>query len=163
MRRIFLILGIFALLTTGAAAQTASPEVTPEVTYKQGTVTIAQSFRRVRLQVEVADTPASRAQGLMHRRHLDESAGMLFIFEETSRGGFWMKNTLIPLSIAFIDEKWGIVDIKDMKVAPDPKDGPFTVYDSAKPYRYALEVNEGFFTRSGVKVGAKVTYVPRKP
>lgn len=159
MRRISFILGILALLTTGAAAETASPEVT----YKQGTVTIAQSFRLVRLQVEVADTPASRAQGLMHRTHMDENAGMLFVFESTSRGGFWMKNTLIPLSIAFIDERWLIVDIKDMKVAPDPKEGPFTIYESAKPYHYALEVNEGFFTRNRVKVGAKVTYVPRKP
>lgn len=159
MRRIPIIIGILALLTTGAAAETALPEVT----YKQGTVTIAQSFRLVRLQVEVADTPASRAQGLMHRRHLDEDAGMLFIFEATSRGGFWMKNTLIPLSIAFIDEKWVIVDIKDMKVAKDPKDGPFTIYESAKPYRYALEVNEGFFTRSRITAGAKVRYVPRKP
>ena len=159
MRRIALFFGILVLLTTGAAAGSASPEVT----YKQGALTIAQSFRLVRLQVEVADTPASRAQGLMHRTHLDENAGMLFIFEATSRGGFWMKNTLIPLSIAFIDEKWRIVDIKDMKVAPDPSEGPFTVYDSAKPYRYALEVNEGFFTRSRVQVGAKVTYAPRKP
>lgn len=159
MRRISLIYGIIALLTTGAAGGAASPEVT----YKQGNVTIAQSFRLVKLQVEVADTPASRAQGLMHRRHLDENSGMLFIFEETSRGGFWMKNTLIPLSIAFIDEKWLVVDIKDMKVAPDPKEGPFTIYESAKPYHYALEVNEGFFTRNRLKVGAKVTYVPRKP
>lgn len=159
MRRMSLILGIITLLTAGAVAEATSVEVT----YKKGTVTIAQSFRRIRLQVEVADAPVSRAQGLMHRTHLDENAGMLFIFEETSRGGFWMKNTLIPLSIAFIDEEWRIVDFKDMKVAPDPKEGPFTIYESAKPYRYALEVNEGFFTRSRITVGAKVTYVPRKP
>lgn len=159
MGRIALIFGIIALVTSAAGAETGSPEVT----YKQGTLSIAQNYRLVRLQVEVADTPASRSQGLMHRTHLDEHAGMLFIFEATSRGGFWMKNTLIPLSIAFIDENWLIVDIKDMKVAPDPKEGPFTIYEAAKPYRYALEVNEGFFARNGIKVGAKITYVPRKP
>lgn len=165
MRRLSPILGILAILGVLAPAEGAvAGAPSPEITYKKGTITIAQSFRRISLQVEVADTPESRAQGLMHRKHLDENAGMLFIFEETSRGGFWMKNTLIPLSIAFMDEKWVIVDIKDMKVAKDPTgEGPFVVYSSAKPYRYALEVNEGFFARRDVTIGAKARYVPLKP
>src|SRR3990172_1471692 len=162
MRRLLLLVVLFSVVAaTAAAASQGAPS--PQIVYKKGTLVLAQSFRRVRLQVEVADTPASRSQGLMYRRHLDEDAGMLFIFEATSRGGFWMKNTLIPLSIAFIDEQWKIVDIKNMKVAPDPAEGPFTIYDSAKPYRYALEVNEGFFERHGIRVDAGVRYIPQSP
>lgn len=147
------------MLLVLVAAQVAGNDVI----FKHGTVTITQGARRVTLQVEVADTPQARAQGLMHRTRLGEHAGTLFIFEETGNGSFWMKNTLIPLSIAFIDEQWRIVDIKDMAVAPDPEHGPFAFYASAKPYRYALEVNQGFFKRGGITVGARVTYVPRGP
>jgi len=162
MRRLLFIL-VLIIIAGATAAAAAQGGPSPDIKYKKGTLVLSQSFRRVRLQVEVADTPASRSQGLMYRRHLDEDAGMLFIFETTSRGGFWMKNTLIPLSIAFIDEQWKIVDIKNMKVAPDPAEGPFTIYDSAKPYRYALEVNEGFFERHGIRVDAGVRYIPQSP
>lgn len=146
MRR-FLILTLVLLLTTSALAA---------VRFKQGTVTITQGIRRVLLQVEVADTPEARSQGLMRRPRLAEKAGMLFIFDEQGSWGFWMKNTLIPLSIAFIDEDWVIVDIKNMKVAPSPERGPFEIYDSAKPFKYALEVNQGYFKRRGIGVGARV-------
>lgn len=131
------------------------------VTFKQATLTIMQDSRRVVLRVEVADTPASRAQGLMFRRQLVANAGMLFIFEDTGSWSFWMKNTLIPLSIAFIDQNWRIVDIKDMQVAPDPEQGPFEYYASAKPFKYALEVNQGFFRRKGIITGARVVVSPR--
>lgn len=127
-------------------------------TLKPGLLAIVQDRTRTTLLVEVADTPEGRAQGLMFRRRLDANAGMLFIFDEPGSWGFWMKNTLIPLSIAFIDTGWQIVDIKDMKVAPDPERGPFDIYQSAKPFRYALEVNQGFFKRKGITVGAKVLF-----
>jgi len=162
MRRLLFIL-VLIIIAGATAAAAAQGGPSPDIKYKKGTLVLSQSFRRVRLQVEVADTPASRSQGLMYRRHLDEDAGMLFIFEATSRGGFWMKNTLIPLSIAFIDEHWKIVDIKDMQVAPDPAEGPFTIYESAKPYRYALEVNLGFFARHRIEVDAGVRYIPQNP
>ena len=161
MRRLPLLIVLIAVLASTAAWAQSGPS--PTIVYKKGTVVLSQSYRRVRLQVEVADTPESRTQGLMHRRQLAENAGMLFIFEATSRGGFWMKNTLIPLSIAFIDEKWKVVDIKDMAVAPDPEKGPFTVYASSKDYRYALEVNIGFFERHRITVGAGVRYIPQHP
>lgn len=161
MRRLPLFIVLIAVLASTAAWAQSGPS--PTIVYKKGTIVLSQSYRRVRLQVEVADTPESRTQGLMHRRQLAENAGMLFIFEATSRGGFWMKNTLIPLSIAFIDEKWKVVDIKDMAVAPDPEKGPFTIYESAKPYRYALEVNLGFFERHRIKVGGGVRYIPQNP
>lgn len=155
MRRLVLA-GILVVVVAAQAAAAGA-------TFKRATLTITQGARRVTLQVEVADTPQARAQGLMHRSKLDEHAGMLFIFEETGNGSFWMKNTVIPLSIAFIDESWRIVDIRDMAVAPDPEHGPFAFYPSARPYRYALEANQGFFKRRGITVGARVTYAPRSP
>jgi uncharacterized membrane protein (UPF0127 family) len=126
--------------------------------FKKGTLTLLAPGKRVVLQVEVADTPAARAQGLMFRRSLPESAGMLFVFETEGRWGFWMKNTLIPLSIAFIDRYWKIVDIQDMAVAPDPQAGPFTIYEARAPARYALEVRQGLFRKHNVTVGTRVIF-----
>ncbi|MDQ7819274.1 MAG: DUF192 domain-containing protein [Armatimonadota bacterium] len=150
-----LAVGILLLLAVPAAAPA------PGAAFKRGTVTLIQGPVRVALEVEVADTPETRQQGLMFRTRLDEYAGMLFVFESTGRWPFWMKNTLIPLSIAFIDEQWTVVDIQDMPVAPDPATGPFALYEPARPCRYALEVNQGFFRRHGIGVGARVVYRPR--
>jgi len=155
MRRLLLIvLTLSSLVTLPAEAQ---------VRFKRGAVTFVQNAKNITLQVEVADTAATRAQGLMHRPRLGENTGMLFIFEETGHWGFWMKNTLIPLSIAFIAEDWRIVDIVDMDVAPDPKEGPFAIYESKKPFRYALEVNQGFFKRKNLGAGALGIYRPASP
>jgi uncharacterized protein len=132
-----------------------------QVKYGRGVLTITQAAKHVTLQVEVAETPEARAQGLMFRTHMDENAGMLFIFESTINGAFWMKNTLIPLTIAFIDEGWRIVDIKDMAVARDPHEGPFELYASEKAYQYALEVNQGFLRRHGITAGAKVSFTAK--
>jgi uncharacterized membrane protein (UPF0127 family) len=153
-RLLLVVLTVFSLITLPADAQ---------VRFKRGAVTFAQNAKRVTLQVEVADTAASRAQGLMHRPRLAENAGMLFIFDEPGHWGFWMKNTLIPLSIAFIDQDWRIVDIVDMDVAPDPTAGPFTIYESKKPFRYALEVNQGLFKRKSLGIGASGTFRPASP
>lgn len=150
MRRILVLIASLALLTLPAGA--SAP-------FKRSTLTIVQDAKRVTLSIEVADAPESRSLGLMYRPRLDENAGMLFVFEETASWGFWMKNTLIPLSIAFIDKTRRIVDIKDMQVAPDPEHGPFEIYMSAKPYRYALEVNQGFFKRKGIMVGARMFFI----
>ena len=136
----------------------AAPSTDAQVRFKRGSLTFVQNTRSATLHVEVADTAAARAQGLMHRMRLPENAGMLFVFEETGYWGFWMKNTLIPLSIAFIGEDWRIVDIVDMAVAADPKNGPFPIYESQKPFKYALEVNQGFFKRKGLGIGAIGTY-----
>ncbi|MGH2425620.1 MAG: DUF192 domain-containing protein [bacterium] len=149
MRRLTLSFILFLLLATAASAAAR---------FKQGTLTISQDAKRVVLQVEVADTPEARSQGLMSRPRLADNAGMLFIFEELGSWGFWMKNTLIPLSIAFIGDDWVIVDIKDMKVAPSPANGPFNIYESAKPFKYALEVNRGYFRTKGIGAGAKVRF-----
>ncbi|MDR5682772.1 MAG: DUF192 domain-containing protein [Armatimonadota bacterium] len=143
---------LLCLLVSVTVAAPAAP------LFKRGTVTIVQADRRVVLDVEVADTPQARAQGLMHRTSLADNAGMLFIFEEAQRLSFWMKNTFIPLSIAFIDPHWRINDIQDMD--PPQPGGDIPIYVSRHPAKYALEVNQCFFRRHGFTVGARVVYRP---
>ena len=125
-------------------------ETTTEAASELRTVTIhASSGEEVRLRAEIADNAFEIARGLMYRTALAEDRGMLFIFEGEQTPSFWMKNTLIPLSIAFMDSEGRIVDIQDMK----PLDDDPPSYVSAKPARYALEVNQGFFEERGVEVG----------
>ncbi len=107
----------------------------------------AANGAQVIVYVEIADTPELRARGLMHREALAEDHGMLFIFEQDVQVPFWMKDTLIPLSIAFIAADGTIVDIKDMQ----PLD--LSLVYSQAPYRYALEVNQGFFAAHGIGIG----------
>ena len=102
------------------------------------------------IPVEVADSREERRVGLMHRESLPEDEGMVFLFPETTEGGFWMKNTLIPLSIAFFDSRGRIVRILDME--PCRRD-PCPIYDPGVPYAGALEVNRGAFRRWGVSEG----------
>lgn len=104
----------------------------------------------VLLDVEIAETPKQHEVGLMGRDSLDEDAGMVFVFFEESRGGFWMKNTLIPLSIAFYDDSGTIVDILDME--PCEAD-PCEIYTPSAPYFGALEVNQGAFEEWDISVG----------
>lgn len=106
------------------------------------------------LQAEVAQTMEERAVGLMGRSELGAQEGMLFVFEEGGVQCFWMKNTLIPLSIAFLDADGTVVQVADMK--PQSLDQ----HCSSKPVRYALEVNEGWFTRRGVRAGDRVLGAP---
>jgi uncharacterized membrane protein (UPF0127 family) len=114
------------------------------------TVTIhTSSGEEVRVRVEIADNASEHARGLMYRTTLAENRGMLFIFEGEQTLSFTMKNTLIPLSIAFIGSEGRIVDIQDMK----PLDDDPPSYVSARPAQYALEVNQGFFEERGVEVG----------
>lgn len=105
----------------------------------------------VPLVVEVADDPMERSMGLMYRDSLPDDRGMLFVYPDEAVRGFWMKNTRIPLSIAFADADGVIIAIMDM--APD--DGR-TRYRSPGRARYALEVNRGWFGKNGVTVGSMI-------
>ena len=114
----------------------------------------ASGGKEVEVRVEVANDLAEQAKGLMDRTALGENRGMLFVYPEERALSFWMKNTLIPLSIAFIDSQRRIIDIQDMK----PLDDKPPHYVSAELAQYALEVNHGFFEESGVKVGDRVEF-----
>lgn len=107
-------------------------------------------------RVEVADTEAARERGLMGRTELADGAGMLFVWPEDTTASFWMKDTLIPLSVAFIAADGRIMRILDME--PCPAD-PCPTYDPRASYRMALEVRQGSFARNGVRVGDRATLV----
>lgn len=109
--------------------------------------------RTAQLWAWIADTQDKRARGLMHRTELPADAGMLFVFEEDHTGGFWMKNTRIPLSIAYIGADGEILRIMDMR--PCTAD-PCRIYDPEVAYRSALEVNQGRFREAGIAVGWRV-------
>ena len=109
------------------------------------------------LTAEVASTDPDRMQGLMHRRMLPENRGMLFVFPSVAYHGMWMKNTFIPLSVAFIDDKGVIINIEDMQ--PHTLDG----HNAKKPARYALEMNLGWFRKYGISPGTKLEGLDRVP
>ena len=106
------------------------------------------------IRVEVAADDAARSRGLMHRKSLDSNAGMLFLFEHRSVHCMWMKNTLIPLSVAFLDEQGTIINIADMQ----PHDE--TSHCATRPARYALEMNRGWFAARGIKPGMRLGGIP---
>jgi uncharacterized membrane protein (UPF0127 family) len=116
----------------------------------QPSVSIHTADGEITVRVEVADNRGERERGLMGRRELADDAGMVFVFPTDSTSAFWMKDTLIPLSIAFYDESGRIVRILDMQ--PCRRD-PCALYDPGASYRGALEVNRGAFDRWGVREG----------
>lgn len=132
-----------ALLATAQAQQPALPEIR-----------LSAGMHLIR--AEVADTFSSRAQGLMHRASLPPNGGMLFIFEQAEIHCMWMKNTLIPLSVAFLDERGAIINIADMQ--PHSEES----HCAARPARYALEMSRGWFEQRGIGSGARLRGLPGK-
>ena len=111
---------------------------------------ISVSGRRTELTVELAQTAAEQSRGLMFRERLAEERGMLFVFARETKAGFWMKNTKVPLSIAFIDGDGTILETQEMEALSKELHRP------AQPYSYALEVNQGWFERHGLGAGDRV-------
>ena len=116
-------------------------------------ISIDNGKKIINVNVEIADDDYERQQGLMLRERLDENDGMLFVFENEDYRSFWMKNTLIPLDIIFIGENLQIVDIKN---AVPCKQDSCSLYTSAKPARYVLEVNAGFAAKNSIEAGNKL-------
>ena len=106
------------------------------------------------IRAEVASTEAPREQGLMFRRELPKNNGMLFVFDRPARSCMWMKNTALPLSVAFIDANGTILNIEKME--------PFTLdsHCSKGWIRYALEMNKNWFAKNGIKAGSKISGLP---
>ncbi len=102
------------------------------------------------IRAEVADGFASRMQGLMNRASLPPNGGMLFVFDEDAIHCMWMKNTLIPLSVAFLDEQGAIINIADMQPHSEQS------HCAARPARYALEMTQGWFAQRGIRAGARL-------
>ena len=109
------------------------------------------------IRAEVAAEPAQRQRGLMYRRDLDTNEGMLFVFDEPSPQCFWMKNTPTALTIAFVADDGSIVNLADMAPLSEAS------HCSAKPVRFTLEMNQGWFAKRGIKAGFKLGGWPFKP
>ena len=132
--------------STGSAGSSAS-------TADARVIFHAADGREAELMVEVARSRPERAQGLMQRQQLDAESGMIFIWDYPVHGGFWMKDTYIPLSIAFISEDGDIVDIQDMQPLGLANHKP-----SAK-YIYAVEANQGWFAEHGISIGDRAEFL----
>ena len=110
-----------------------------------------------RIRAEVANTDASRRQGLMFRERLEENAGMIFVYPSQGPHAMWMKNTLVPLSVAFIDKHGRIINIEEMQ--PQTEDAHAAKGEAA----YALEMNQGWFRKRGIKSGDRILGLERIP
>jgi len=119
----------------------------------ESSLLIRGDFGQARFSVEVADTEAERAQGLMHRSHMPSSVGMLFIYETTRPASFWMRNTLIPLDMLFADEHGVIQHIHSNAIPLDE-----TPIFGGNSVRYVLEINGGLAKAMGISVGSEMRH-----
>lgn len=135
-----------ATLTLGLAALPALAQDAPQMDLPR----VALSTGLYRIDAQVAATPEQRAVGLMFRKDMPTHEGMLFVFEQPSTQCFWMKNTVLPLTAAFVADDGTIVNLADMK--PQTTNS----HCSVQPVRYVLEMNQGWFAKRGLKAGAKL-------
>jgi len=140
-----LLSGLLLAVSLTVQAQEAPQMDLPRTTLKAGMHLI---------QAQVASTPQQRATGLMYRREMPGNEGMLFIFEKPAIQCFWMKNTLIPLTAAFVADDGTIVNLADMQ--PQTLDS----HCSGKPVRYVLEMNQGWFAKRGIQAGSRLGGAP---
>lgn len=133
---------VFAALTGVASAQMPIVELTVGM---------------YRVEAELAHLPAARATGLMHRPSMPVNHGMVFVFAEDSQHCMWMRNTLLPLSVAFLDAQGRILNIEDMQPQTDDS------HCAVAPARFALEMNQGWFVERGIKAGQRVRGVASLP
>jgi len=133
--------GLLAALCNLSQAQSAAQMNLPRIQLSAGMHLV---------DAQVAATPEQRATGLMFRTEMPSSEGMLFVFEQASEQCFWMKNTVLPLTAAFVADDGTIVNLADMK--------PQTTVShcSTQPVRYVLEMNQGWFGKKGIKAGFKL-------
>lgn len=143
----FLFLSVFSVLS-----QTSAQELTK----------IKAKVGKKEITIEVADSFETRAHGLMNRKQLGENEGMLFVFDREERLSFWMKNTLIPLSIGYFDDSLILVDVHEM-VPESPAVQDLPRYTSRKPARFALEMNKGWFAKNKmVRDKSRLSFVSKE-
>jgi len=149
MKRLFLSLLAALSLVLAPVARAEEPQMNlPRVALSAG---------MHRIDAQVAQTIDQRTVGLMFRKEMPQHEGMLFVFEHPTVQCFWMKNTLLPLAIAFIADDGTIVNIDEMKAQTTES------HCSAKPVRYVLEMNQGWFAKKGIRAGFKLTGPPFRP
>ena len=135
-----------AVLALGAVASTARAQQGPQPRLDTADLTVGMHV----IKAELAVTPSQQATGMMMRTEMAANEGMLFVNSDNSPRCFWMRNTLLPLSIAFISDDGAIVNIAEMQPRSDES------HCSAKPVRYALEMNKGWFAKRGILAGTRL-------
>ncbi|BAO28894.1 hypothetical protein SUTH_01094 [Sulfuritalea hydrogenivorans sk43H] len=138
---------IVSMLVTGMSSRAQQPQL-PLVELLAG---------MHRIEAEVAATSESRQIGMMQRTVMPPHRGMLFVFPEMAKHCMWMRNTLLPLSVAFLDEKGGIINIEDMQPRTEVN------HCATRPARYALEMNLGWFRSRGLGAGFAITGIEKLP
>ncbi len=134
------------LIVGGVLAQETAQVALPAITLSVGGKAVT---------AEVADEPQERVTGLMFRRNLAQDSGMLFVMPEPERAAFWMKNTRLPLSVAYINQSGMILEIHDLQPL-DEKPVPSAFSNIA----YALEMEQGWFLRNGIMAGDRIKGLP---
>jgi uncharacterized membrane protein (UPF0127 family) len=147
MKRAWITL-LFSLLALSATAQDTPQTNLPRIKLQAG---------MFQIDTQVAQTPEQRSIGLMHRTEMPQHEGMLFVFEQPATQCFWMKNTLLPLTAAFVADDGTIVNLADMK--PQTTDS----HCSTQPVRFVLEMHQGWFAKKGLKAGSRLRGVVFKP
>ena len=137
---------LFALCFTGLALAQETPQTQLQ------RITLSAGIQQ--MDIQLALTPEQHQIGLMYRTDMPQGEGMLFVFPNPSKQCFWMKNTLLPLTAAFVADDGSIVNLEDMK--PQTTDS----HCSLKPVRYVLEMNQGWFAKKGLKAGSKLAGRP---
>jgi uncharacterized membrane protein (UPF0127 family) len=137
---------LLALLLAGAALAQETPQTQLQ------RITLTAGIHQ--LDIQVALTPEQHQIGLMYRAAMPQGEGMLFVFPSASKQCFWMKNTILPLTAAFVADDGSIVNLEDMQ--PQTTDS----HCSLKPVRYVLEMNQGWFAKKGIKAGFKLSGRP---
>ena len=145
-RRLFFL----ALILLTASAGCLGGEQNGKEKFDKQDLVIESRAGKIKIRAEMARTPAQQQQGLMYRKELKDGEAMLFVFDKDDILSFWMKNTLIPLSIAYITSDGKILEIYDMEP------GNLNPVRSSRSVRYALEVPEGWFGRAGIGIGDKM-------
>jgi uncharacterized membrane protein (UPF0127 family) len=157
-QRLFLLMMVPLVLASSCTSKKEIPSATttqdllpagePDISFEKGSLRIKDQV----LTVEIAKTPQQRARGYMYRKQIPQGQGMLFVFSVPDYLNFYMKNTFVPLSIAFLDSNRKIIDIQDMAAA-QPGQESFPIYISKGEAQYALEVPQGWFREKSIKVG----------
>jgi uncharacterized protein len=150
--RAFALIGAVSWIAFVTGCQPKNGDTTPF-----GLKTVELKILHASLNAEVADTPQASENGLMFRDSLPEDRGMLFVFEPPKQASFWMRNTRIPLSIAYVDSTGKILEIESMQPLDES-----VVPSVSDQVAYALEVNQGWFGRHGIAPGTKIEGLPRK-
>lgn len=157
MRLLVLSAILVALVAAACGSPAAAPTLPPAQTLPTTTLTISAGAKSQTVTVQVAATEPQRETGLMWVQSMPADTGMLFIFGAESTVGFWMENTYIPLDIAYISDDGIVLGVVHGK----PLDS--TILNPPGPYRYALEMNEGWFEGHGLGKGATVSFLKKLP